>query len=287
MSFIKNQKYSNHTDEELVMAYKSSFDLEVLSALYLRYTDLVYGVCLKYLEDSDLARANSALWSGLSKSDNYIVQLAGIYGKQLEPVIKVPVNFYSETLQGFPLVGFADAIQTIARSGDVKNKKSGGYRGISNLTPEQAHLASRKLTNQIVGFMGIAIGMGLYKLYKDDAIKELKHIEHWAHNTSFPLIMMGLDLAKELEKEDYSIGDIAKIPYKEAKKLTTALPQYRSMRDYVFTTEKSIGKRAKGLLTPTVLKELGIVKDDKEPKSTGFQKIGGGLSGSDSRGTAR
>lgn len=38
------------------MAYKSSFDLEVLSALYLRYTDLVYGVCLKYLEDSDLAK---------------------------------------------------------------------------------------------------------------------------------------------------------------------------------------------------------------------------------------
>jgi hypothetical protein len=97
---------------------------------------------------------------------------------------------------------------------------------------------------------------------------------------------MGLDLAKELEKED-SIGDIAKIPYKEAKKLTTALPQYRSMRDYVFTTEKSIGKRAKGLLIPTVLKELGIVKDDKEPKSTGFQKIGGGLSGSDSRGSTR
>lgn len=56
MSFIKNQKYSNHTDYELVMAYKASFDLEVLSALYLRYTDLVYGVCLKYLEDSDLAK---------------------------------------------------------------------------------------------------------------------------------------------------------------------------------------------------------------------------------------
>ena len=232
-----------------------------------------------FMEDSDLARANSALWSGLSKSDNYIVQLAGIYGKQLEPVIKVPVNFLSETLQGFPLVGFADAIQTIARAGDKNNTKQkgifnavkntftnninneNGYRGVQNLTPEQAHLASRKLTNQIVGFMGIAIGMGLYKLYKDDAIKELEHIEHWAHNTSFPLIMMGLDLAKELEKED-SIGDIAKIPYKEAKKLTTALPQYRSMRDYVFTTEKSIGKRAKGLLIPTVLKELGIVKDD-------------------------
>ena len=48
---------------------------------------------------------------------------------------------------------------------------------------------------------------------------------------------MGLDLAKELEPR--SIGDIDKIPYKEAKKLTTALPQYRSMRDYVFTTEKA------------------------------------------------
>ena len=88
-------------------------------------------------------------------------------------------------------------------------------------------------------------------------------------------------LSKEDSPKDAKvIEEMKKIPYKEAKKLTTALPQYRSMRDYVFTTEKSIGKRAKGLLTPTVLKELGIVKDDKEPKSTGFQKIGGGLSGS-------
>ena len=39
------------------------------------------------------------------------------------------------------------------------------------------------------------------------------------------------------------------------------------MRDYVFTTEKSRGKHAKGLLIPTVLKELGIVKDDKNANS--------------------
>ena len=56
MPFIKSKKYSNQTDEELVSAYKTSSDLELLSALYLRYTDLVYGVCLKYLEDTELAK---------------------------------------------------------------------------------------------------------------------------------------------------------------------------------------------------------------------------------------
>ncbi len=44
------------TDEELLQRYQSTQNLEWLSALYLRYASLVYGVCLKYLKDRDDAK---------------------------------------------------------------------------------------------------------------------------------------------------------------------------------------------------------------------------------------
>lgn len=48
------------------MQYRESGDLEVLGALYERYMHLVYGVCLKYLEDRDSARdAVSAIFEKL------------------------------------------------------------------------------------------------------------------------------------------------------------------------------------------------------------------------------
>ncbi len=44
------------TDEELLSLYQATRDLECLSTLYLRYTSLVYGVCLQYLKDRDEAK---------------------------------------------------------------------------------------------------------------------------------------------------------------------------------------------------------------------------------------
>ncbi|MEI6946585.1 sigma-70 family RNA polymerase sigma factor [Paraflavisolibacter sp. H34] len=43
-------------DSELVRLYKQSADLNVLGQLYGRYMDLVYGVCLKYLKNSENAK---------------------------------------------------------------------------------------------------------------------------------------------------------------------------------------------------------------------------------------
>ena len=43
-------------DEELLLQYKTSNSQDVLAQLYLRYTDLVYGVCLKYLKDGEAAK---------------------------------------------------------------------------------------------------------------------------------------------------------------------------------------------------------------------------------------
>lgn len=50
------RKASNETDEELLQRYQSTQNLKWLSVLYLRYTSLVYGVCLKYLKDRDEAK---------------------------------------------------------------------------------------------------------------------------------------------------------------------------------------------------------------------------------------
>lgn len=41
------------SDLELLTRYKADGELDVLGALYSRYTSLVYGVCLKYLKDRE------------------------------------------------------------------------------------------------------------------------------------------------------------------------------------------------------------------------------------------
>lgn len=56
MGFIKHISTSHQSDAELIGLYKQTADLKILGDLYQRYMDLVYGVCLKYLEDSEHAK---------------------------------------------------------------------------------------------------------------------------------------------------------------------------------------------------------------------------------------
>ncbi|MFT3675315.1 MAG: sigma-70 family RNA polymerase sigma factor [Chitinophagaceae bacterium] len=56
MSFIRSIGPSDQSDNDLVASYQRSGDLSVLGELYSRYMDLVYGVCLKYLKDPELAK---------------------------------------------------------------------------------------------------------------------------------------------------------------------------------------------------------------------------------------
>jgi len=56
LSFLKNISHTGLTDKELVEQYKTSGDLKVLGDLYQRYMELVYGVCMKYLQDSEKAK---------------------------------------------------------------------------------------------------------------------------------------------------------------------------------------------------------------------------------------
>jgi len=54
--FLRNISPSEGTDAQLVALYKESSNLQHLGLLYQRYMDLVYGVCLKYLNDSEKAK---------------------------------------------------------------------------------------------------------------------------------------------------------------------------------------------------------------------------------------
>ncbi len=56
MQFITSPKYQTVTDNELLQAYKQQNATEALGALYQRYMELLYGVCVKYLKSNELAK---------------------------------------------------------------------------------------------------------------------------------------------------------------------------------------------------------------------------------------
>ena len=54
--FTRSVKPEDLADDELVNSYRSNGDVAMLGKLYERYMGLVYGVCLKYLKDEELAK---------------------------------------------------------------------------------------------------------------------------------------------------------------------------------------------------------------------------------------
>ncbi len=50
------KKPSEHSDAELIELFKSKSDPSAIAGLFVRYSELVYGVCLKYLNDRDDAK---------------------------------------------------------------------------------------------------------------------------------------------------------------------------------------------------------------------------------------
>lgn len=56
MSFLRVIPDDPESDESLVLQYRKEGNLQVLGVLYQRYMELVYGVCLKYLQDPEAAR---------------------------------------------------------------------------------------------------------------------------------------------------------------------------------------------------------------------------------------
>lgn len=56
MNFLKNISPNQDADKELVAAFKKNGDTNLLSILYQRYMDLVFGVCLKYFKDTEKSK---------------------------------------------------------------------------------------------------------------------------------------------------------------------------------------------------------------------------------------
>ncbi|TDH25624.1 sigma-70 family RNA polymerase sigma factor [Segetibacter sp. 3557_3] len=56
MALLKNISASPLTDTELLDSIRQEGSQEAVAELFLRYSDLVYGTCLKFLEDQELAK---------------------------------------------------------------------------------------------------------------------------------------------------------------------------------------------------------------------------------------
>ena len=50
------KRATEEKDEELLKRFREAGDIEILGRLYERYMHLVYGVCLKYLEEREAAK---------------------------------------------------------------------------------------------------------------------------------------------------------------------------------------------------------------------------------------
>ncbi|UZR94501.1 RNA polymerase sigma factor [Chondrinema litorale] len=53
MRFFKISRPKKKSDEELLVAFKQSGDMALLSELFDRYVELVFGVCMKYLKNEE------------------------------------------------------------------------------------------------------------------------------------------------------------------------------------------------------------------------------------------
>ncbi len=56
MGILKSITTSSLSDAELLELYQHNLQQETLAQLYLRYNDLVYGTCVKYLGDQEAAK---------------------------------------------------------------------------------------------------------------------------------------------------------------------------------------------------------------------------------------
>jgi len=54
--FTRPKNFYNADDDQLLTSYRKSGDLAILGRLYEKYMPMVYGVCLKYLENEDVAK---------------------------------------------------------------------------------------------------------------------------------------------------------------------------------------------------------------------------------------
>jgi RNA polymerase sigma factor (sigma-70 family) len=75
MAFSKNHSIHNQSDEQLLELWKKTRKISYWAALYDRYTELVYGVCLKYLDPESAKDAVMQLFEDLlEKTQNHEIE---------------------------------------------------------------------------------------------------------------------------------------------------------------------------------------------------------------------
>jgi len=108
LSFLKNISTSPAADKDLAATYRESGDLKVLATLYARYMELVYGVCLKYLPDTEQAK-------------DAVMQL---FEELVEKVKKHPVD------------NFKSWLYTVAKNHCLMQLRSSKHRRTVDISPD-------------------------------------------------------------------------------------------------------------------------------------------------------
>lgn len=194
-----------------------------------------------FMSDAEVSRVIKNAFEAMARSEKMGVQALGLIATQQLPIIKVPVNFYVEVLEKTPIVGMIRAWGIVKRSGE-KGAKGDLRGGIKNLTPEQARKTARAMENQIVGAMGIAVGLALFNQYGDEAEKMLEEAKLYLHNAFTDLVKMGVKYGevmahgevdkKTKEVETYGkVSGLFKAEWEEIKKVTKDFPAIRSALD--------------------------------------------------------
>lgn len=218
-----------------------------------------------FMSDAEVSRVIKNAFESLSRSEKMGVQALGLFATQQLPIIKVPVNFYVEVLEKTPIVGMIRAWGIIKRSGE-KGATEDLRGGIKNLTPEQARKTARVMENQIVGAMGVAVGLALFNQYGDEAEKMLEEQKLYLHNAFTDLVKMGVKYGevmahgevdkKTKEVETYGkVSGLFKAEWEEIKKVTKDFPAIKAATDIAkaFLSDDSIKMKVAEVLSTLVV----------------------------------
>lgn len=227
-----------------------------------------------FMMDNEVSTAVKTMFGAFSRSKKQGVQALGLFGQTQMPVLKVPLNFYGEVLDKTPILGMIKALNIIRRAGEKGAEKQGRYPGgIKNLTPDQARNAARAMENQIVGAIGIAVGVGLYKIYGSDTEDKLKNSKIFTHNAFTPIVELGVRWSELADKgeEDKKTHEVkqfglthagAEAIYESIKGNTRDLPFIKSATDItrIFKSDDERDKKAaqmvSSMITPSLLREI-------------------------------
>ncbi|NDW17799.1 sigma-70 family RNA polymerase sigma factor [Dysgonomonas sp. 216] len=133
MKFFKSNK-TELTDDELLALFKKSGKSEYFGQLYNKYIPLVYGLCLKYLQDTDKAQdAVMEIFENLlSKIANYEIK---VFKTWLYSVVKnhcyhllkenkreIPLYYDSQLMESDPILTLLDENEESEEREIVLNK---------------------------------------------------------------------------------------------------------------------------------------------------------------------